>query len=199
MYQEKVLIEGVEAKVEVFDRDHKLAKSLPVHIKALSSGLHLPKILKVEYQNGTIFKYTEWIQGKTLHEEMNKFPDKIEIICESLAKYVLTLYSVNKITAVDSHFKNFVWNNNQVIYVDLKKLLFNDQHILQMSKICLKSCKGDRKKALAFLRGYSKLKDVKSILSDCEERNWEWGTCKIEPIKFEEIRHGQQRAEKKNK
>ena len=194
MRYKKIVYEGRPTKLEIFDRNHKLAKSLSVHRRALEAGLRVPNIYKVEKRAGMIYKYTEWVDGNTIQYEMDKNPELINPICTDLARYVNELYDVDNITAVDSHFENFVWNNNQVIYIDLKKLLYKnyEEHILQMSKICLKSCRGDGRKAFYFLKSYAKYRAVKPIIEDCDNRKWQWtdmkgNILKIDPIKFEEL------------
>ena len=190
----KIIYDGKLTKLEVFNKNHKLYTSLPIHKKALGAGLVLPKIYNIENKNGIIYKYTEWVNGNTIQQEMDKNPDLIENICNDLARYVNKLYDVDNITAVDSHFENFVWHRNHVVYIDLKKLLYrnSDEHILQMSKICLKGCRGDRSKSVSFLKGYNKYRDVKPVVLDCDNRNWRWqnmngGFVEIKPIKIGDV------------
>lgn len=173
----KIIYNGKPTKLEIFGKNKKLAKSLPIHRAALEAGLRLPKIYKVEEKGGKIHKYGEWISGKTIQFEMDMNEDLIDPICMNLGKYVNELYDVDGITAVDSHFENFVWSKHGVIYIDIKKLLYRkteEEHILQMSKICLKGCRGDRRKVLAFLRGYSEHRDVTLLIDDCNKREWKW-------------------------
>jgi tRNA A-37 threonylcarbamoyl transferase component Bud32 len=188
MSYSKVKHKGKDAKLEVFGRNHKLAKSLPVHIHALEAGLCVPKIYEVREKDGKTYKHTEWIEGNTIQFEMIRNEGLIQPICEDLGRYVNELYDVNGIAAVDSHFENFVWAKRGVIYIDMKKILYREtkeEHILQMSKICLKSCKGDRRKTLAFLRGYAERRDVSPVIDDCNKRCWCW-----QPIRGATIRTG---------
>lgn len=189
----KIIYNGKLVKLEIFNKSHKLAKSLPVHRRALEAGLIIPKIYKIEEKADRIYKYTEWVDGNTIQYEMDNNINLISLICMDLARYVNELYDVDNITAVDSHFRNFVWSNNQVVYIDLKKLLYRnyEEHILQMSKICLKSCKGDRRKTLSFLKGYAMYRDVKPIIRDCNNRNWQWKDMKGNIFKVEPIRLGE--------
>jgi len=193
--KEAIMYKGKLSKLEIFDDDHhKAAKSLPVHKKALEAGLRVPKIYNITKKAGRTYKYSEWVDGKTIQYEMDNNPALIEPICMDLGRYVNALYDVDGITPVDCHFLNFVWHDNQVIYIDLKKLFYEDYegHIVNMSKICLKSCQGDRNKALAFLKGYVKYRDAGPIIEDCDKRGWRWkpvrdGAIHIEPIKIEEV------------
>ncbi len=144
----------------------------------------------VKDTSGQIHKVTEWVEGRTIHEEMESNPDMIEVICTDLARYVNVLYDADGITAVDSHFKNFVWAGNEVVYIDLKKLMIRPEkeaHLFQMTKICLKGCRGDRRKVFAFLKGYSNYRAIDPILEECNKLNWQWFSIKTEPIKMEEI------------
>lgn len=187
----KTTYKGKPAKLEIFNKNHKLFRSLPVHKEALELGLRIPKLYSVEKIGNKFHKYSEWIEGKTIHEEMEANHNMIEIVCADLARYVNELFNANQIAAVDNHFRNFVWNNDSVIYVDLKKLLHEtyDEHIMRMSKLCLKNCRGKykRKKVLAFLKGYIKYGDIMRVINDCNERNWTWFGDSMEPIKLEEI------------
>lgn len=189
----KIIYEEKLTKLEVFGKNHKLYKSLPVHKKALAAGLRVPKIYNIENKNGKVYKYTEWVEGNTIQQEMDSSDDVIDTICKDLARYVNSLYNVDNITAVDSHFENFVWDDNQVVYIDLKKLLYRDYegHILQMSKICLKSCRGDRRKSFSFLKGYVKYRDVKPIIEDCDNRKWQWENMKGDILKTDPIKLGE--------
>lgn len=189
----KIMYNNKPTKLEIFGESHKLFASLPVHRKALAAGLRVPKIYNIKKNGGKVYKYTEWVEGNTIQHEMDLNNALIDTVCVDLARYVNSLYDVDNITAVDSHFRNFVWSNNQVIYIDLKKLLCKDYnaHVLQMSKICLKSCRGDRKKVLSFLKGYSKYRNVEPIIKDCINRKWKWEGIRagfeIRPILLEEI------------
>ena len=95
-----------------------------MHRRAIDAGLNVPKIYNVEEKNSKIYKYSEWIVGNTIQHEMTKNVDLVEPICKELAIYMNELYNVDNITAVDNHFENFVWCNNKVVYIDLKKLLY---------------------------------------------------------------------------
>jgi len=191
MAYKKIIYDGKQAKLEIFNKRHKLFRSLPIHKEALKLGLRIPELYDVKETNGQIYKTTEWIEGNTIHDEIEKNPTMIEPVCIDLARYISELRDIGKISPVDNHFKNFVWNNSSTIYIDLKKLLYEtyDEHIVRMSKLCLKNCRGKykRKKILAFLRGYAKYGNVKHVISDCDKRNWIWGNEKAEPIKFEEL------------
>jgi hypothetical protein len=185
----KISYDGRPTKLEVFSKKDKLYKSLPIHKKGLELGLKLPKIYHVEQKGNRFYKYSEWVEGNTIQYEMDNNPSLIEPICTDLARYVNELYNANNISAVDSHFKNFVWNNNQVVYIDLKKLLYRsyEEHILQMAKICLKGCKGDTKKVFYFLNSYSKFRNVKPVIDECNNRNWQWKSMKGNVLKTEPI------------
>jgi len=190
----KIIYKDKLTKLEVFGKNHKLFKSLPVHKRALQAGLRVPKIYNIEERSNKIYKYSEWVEGNTIQYEMDNDSSLIEPICYDLARYMTQLYSIDGITAVDNHFENFVWSNEQIVYIDLKKLLYRnyDNFVLQMSKICLKNCRSDRKKALAFLKGYTKYGDIKIVIEDCNKRKWGWkgingGFASIMPIKLQEI------------
>jgi len=197
----RIIYKNKPTKLETFDRRHKLFKSLPVHKRALKAGLIVPKIYDIKEKDNKIYKYSEWIPGNTIQHEMDNNPDLIEPICTDLARYMNELYDVDSITAVDNHFENFVWSNNQVIYIDLKKLLYRDyyNHVLQMSKICLKNCRGDRRKALIFLKEYAKHRDVEQVISDCNNRKWLWkgingNVVSIDPIELREVLSDKERV-----
>jgi len=190
MPYKKTIYKGKCAKLEIFGKKDKLYRSLSIHKEALVAGLMLPKIYNIEEKGNRFYKYSEWIEGNTIQYEMDNKPDLIEEICGDLGRYVNELYNVNNITAVDSHFKNFVWSNNKVIYIDLKKLLYRnyEEHISQMSKICLKGCKGDDRKAFYFLKSYSKYRDVSPIIKECDNREWQWKSMKGIDLKTTRIR-----------
>jgi len=183
---------GKDAKLEVFTKRDKLFRSLSVHKLAIETGLHVPEIYGVEHKGASIYKYTQWIPGNNIYDEMNNDQNMIEPICTDLGRYINNLYSIQGISPVDNHFKNFAWYNNSVIYIDMKKLLCRDyeNHIIQMAKLCLKSCRGDSRKVLAFLKSYSKYRDVSPIVKECDKRGWKWGTSNTKPIKEEEILNG---------
>lgn len=185
----RMTYKGKDTKLEIFTKRDKLFKSLPVHRKALEAGLHVPEIYGVENQGGSIYKYTQWIPGNSIYDEMSADPGMIEPICKDLAKYINELYDVEGISPVDNHFKNFVWYNNSVIYIDMKKLLCRDyeNHIVQMAKLCIKSCRADRRKTIAFLKEYAKHRDVTPIIGYCNNRNWKWFSLRMKSIKLEEI------------
>jgi len=190
----KIMYKDKLTKLDIFGRNHKLFRSLPVHKRALKAGLRVPKIYDIKEKSNKIYKYSEWISGNTIQYEMDNNPNLVEPICIDLARYMNELYDIDNITAVDNHFENFVWNNNQVVYIDLKKLLYRDydNHILQMSKICLKNCRGDRRKALIFLKEYAKHRDVEQVISDCNNRKWLWkgingNVVSIDPIELREV------------
>lgn len=153
---------------------YKFTRSLPVHKEALKAGLFVPKLIKVVEIGGVVYKFTEWVYGNTISSEMKAHTDKIKIICEDLGRYVTELYAVKQITPVDPHFENFVWTKSGVIYIDLKKLLYCREsiHVLEMAKICLKSCRGDREKVVSFLKGYSKYRSINQIIEYCNKENW---------------------------
>jgi hypothetical protein len=194
----KVIYEGKPAKLEIINKTQKLYKALPVHKHALKKGIRVAEIYNIEEKDGMIYKYTEWVQGNTIRDEMARNPNLIEPICMDLARYMIQCYDADGIIPEDCHTENFVWyNNKEVVYIDLKKLLFGDYewYMEHMSKICLKSCRGDRKKTLAFLKGYSVYKDVTPVLEDCTKRGWSWQPLKgnpfvIEPITIEEVKNG---------
>jgi hypothetical protein len=195
----KVEYEGKPAKLEIFTKEQKLYKALPAHKHALKAGIRVAKIYKIEEKNGKMYKYTEWVSGDTLRNEMNKNQNLIEPIFMDLARYMIQcFYEGDGIIPEDCHTENFVWyKNREVVYIDLKKLLFGDYewYMEHMSKICLKSNRGDRRKTLAFLRGYHKHRDVAPVLEDCDKRNWSWQTLRdgvfhIKPITIEEIKNG---------
>lgn len=176
-------------KLEIFGKDHKLAKSLPVHREALEKGLRLPKIIHLECKNGNYWKVTEWVEGVVLEKIDSSL---VDIVFGEWAKYVCEMFDMDEITPVDCHLRNFVWTGEEVVYVDMKKLLKRSSHLFLMAKICLKSCKRDRRRILAFLRGYSKIRDVRLVIAKCDELNWSWRNNRnnlrvIEPIKLEEL------------
>lgn len=194
----KVTYKGKPAKLEIFNKTQKLYKALPVHRHALDCGIRVAKIYDIEEREGILHKYTEWVEGNTIRSEMDKNPNLIEPICMDLARYMIECYDADGIIPEDCHTENFIWyKNREVVYIDLKKLLFGDYewYLEHMSKICLKSNRGDRRKTLAFLKGYSKYKDVIPVLEDCSRRNWSWRPLKgppfiIDPITMEEINNG---------
>lgn len=180
---------GKPAKLEIFNKNHKLFRSLPVHREALKAGLRVPKLYAVERKGNKFYKYTEWVKGNTIKYEMDKDPKLIKPICRNLACYINELYDIDHISPVDNHLENFVWCDNQVIYIDLKKLLHRqyENHIVQMTKLCLKNFKTDRKKIIYFLRSYSNYRTINPILEECNRLNWKWFTIKTKPIKMKEI------------
>ena len=195
MAYEKIIYKGKPAKLEIFDKKHKSFKSLSVYQETLRLGLRVPKLYSIKENYGLIRRVTEWVEGNTIHDEMESKPDSIELICIDLARYINVLRDAGGISPVDNHFKNFVWNNNSSVYIDLKKLFYEtyDEHIMRMSKLCLKSCRGDRRKAFYFLRGYAEYRDVKPIIEDCDKRRWQWenmkgNISKIDPIRFGELK-----------
>ena len=191
MAYSKVIHEGKPAKLEIFNKSHKSFKSLPVHQEALRLGLRVPKLYSIKEKHGRIHRITEWVEGNTIHDEMERSPDLIEFICADLARYISELRDVGRMSPVDNHFQNFVWYNNSVVYVDLKKLWYEtyEDHIMRMSKLCLKNCRGEykRRKILAFLRGYAMYGDVKPVIAECDMKNWMWYDHKVSPIRFEEL------------
>jgi hypothetical protein len=191
MAYKRIIYKGNPAKLEVFSKSHKLFKSLPVHKEAIKLGLRVPKLYSVKNKHGQIQKITEWIEGNTIYDEMLNNDSLIVTVCKDLARYINKLYDFG-ISPVDNHFKNFVWDNESVIYIDMKKLLYRDysNHIVQMAKLCIKNCKTDRRKAIPFLREYSKYRDVSLILKECDRRNWKWFSLKMEPIKLEDVVNG---------
>lgn len=190
----KIMYKGKEAKLEIFNKRHKLFKSLSVHKDALSAGLRLPEIYKIENKGDIFYKYTEWIEGDTIKNVMERDSKLVDIICVDLARYINKLYDIDGISPVDNHLKNFQWTGKEVVYIDMKKLLHRNfsNHLVQMSKLCLKNFAGDRKKVLSFLKGYSKFRDVKPVIEKCGDYGWRWVNKKLghlytRPIKFEEI------------
>lgn len=168
---------------------NKLARSLPVHNLAMKLNARVPKIIKVVKCDDYIYKFTEWVQALTLNSLFEVRPDWIPLVCENLGIYMCELHTSVSFTPCDPHFKNFVWTDKGCVYVDMKKFLFTtlDVFLLQIGKICLKSCKGDRKKALYVLRGYSKILNVDNALEHLDTIQWKLGKFKIEPITKEEI------------
>lgn len=195
---QKVTFKGKPAKLEIFNKTQKLYKALPAHKKALEAELRVAEIYKIEEKNGMIHKYTEWVSGNTIRSEMDRDATLIEPICTDLARYMVEFYRVDGLIPEDCHTENFVWHKNrEVVYIDLKKLFFGsyEWYLEHMSKICLKSCRGDRRKTLAFLRGYATHENVIPVLEDCTKRNWSWQPLKgspfvIDPITIEEITDG---------
>jgi tRNA A-37 threonylcarbamoyl transferase component Bud32 len=176
-------------KLEVFNREHKLAHSLAIHQEALRLGLRVPDIFYLECKNGIYRKVTEWVDGQLLKDIDSSVMD---MALDGLAKYVCGLYDAGKFTPIDCHFGNFVWTGKEVVYIDLKKLLKREGHLFLMAKICLKSCGGDRDKILSFLRGYSKYKDVSLVIAKCDELGWFWKNTRnerriIEPVTLEQL------------
>lgn len=190
--------EGKPSKLEVFDDSHKLSKSIEVHKRGLEAGLRLPEIYHIKENKDKFYKYTEWVSGTEIRYVMRDNPSLIEPICKDLGKYMAELYDVDGITPRDCHFLNFVWHDDkEVVYIDMKKLLFEDfeGHLEHMAKLCLKSCRGNRKMALNILKGYTACKDITPVLEECSMRSWEWqtirdGVFRIEPIFVEEIADG---------
>lgn len=203
-----IIGDGYDIKVEVYQKNpvnvnsfwepntvgntvppkYKLDRSLPVHIEALAAGLLVPKILKIVKQGCDIYKFTEWIPGNTISKELKKSPNKSGIIYTKLGEYAATLHAKN-ITAVDNHLENFVWSNCEVVYIDMKKLLYCREaiHNLEMMKFCLKNCHGDRRGVINFLYGYSKIRNVTKILQCLDKMKWKMGNHSISRITFEEI------------
>ena len=153
--------------------EHKLDRSLPVHIEALAAGLRVPKIIRIVEQVESVHKFTEWIPGNTTAKELEESPGKLG----------------EGITAVDNHLGNFVWSNRVAVYVDMKKLLYcrDEIHAQVMAKFCLKSCRGDRVKAINFLRGYSEIRGVTRILQCLDEIGWHMGSHRTGRIALEEV------------
>jgi len=180
----KTEYKGNLCKLEIFDNTKYTYRSLPVHQKALELGLRIPAIYHIEKKGNLYHKYSEWVSGRTIREEMRRDKKMIEPIYEDLARYMLEFFNAGKIIPEDCHTENFVWHNNQVVYIDMKRLLFGDDDwfLEHMSKICLKSCRGNRKMTLAFLRGYHKHGDVKPVLKDCDRRSWKWAPNRGEPF-----------------
>lgn len=168
--------------------EHKLDRSLPVHIEALAAGLRVPKIIRIVEQGESVHKFTEWIPGNTTAKEMEESPGKLGYICAELGRYAAALH-IEGITAVDNHLGNFVWSNRVAVYVDMKKLLYcrDEIHAQVMAKFCLKSCRGDRAKAINFLRGYSEIRGVTSILQYLDEMEWQMGSHRTGRIALEEV------------
>ena len=193
MAYKKVTYNDKPAKLEVFNKKHKLFRSLPIHKKALELGLRVPKIYDVKNKGGSIYKITEWVEGNTIHDEMENNPDSIEQICVDLARYISEFRDAGRMSPVDNHFKNFIWNSGSVVYVDLKKLLYEtyDEHIMRMSKLCLKNCRGEykRRKVLAFLNGYAKHGNVRDVIEECDKRRWLWGNESMNPIILEMLEY----------
>ncbi len=188
----RVIYDGKAAKLEVFGRNDKLFKSLPIHRKAIKAGLRVPGLYEIKYNRDKWYKVTEWVEGTTIYDLMESEPSMIDTVCTDLARYINELYDVDGISPVDNHFKNFVWSGNEVVYIDLKKLLERDleNHVTQMAKLCLKSCRQNKKKILAFLKEYSKHREVRSILSECERREWNWFGIQSPVINLEEVING---------
>lgn len=181
-------------KLEVFGKNHKLFKSLAVHKEGLSSGLRLPEIIKVIEEGSTFYKFTEWIEGDVIKSVMERDPNIVDVICTDLARYINKLYDIGGISPVDNHLKNFQWTGKEVIYIDMKKLLHRDfdNHLVQMSKLCLKNFSGDRNKVLAFLKSYNQFRDVRPLLKSCGDYGWRWvnkkhGHLYTRPVTLEEI------------
>ena len=155
--------------------DYKEQFSLPFHEKALNNGFDLPNILKIKKINDTkLYKFTEWIDGRTINNEMNENPNLSEIICKDLGRYVVKLYNIDRISILDPHFKNFVWNNNKIVCIDTKSLFSIDEkeHVKLMVDLCLQYCGEDRNKVLSFLKGYGKYKSVNPILKEFNRAGW---------------------------
>jgi tRNA A-37 threonylcarbamoyl transferase component Bud32 len=149
--------------------------SLPFHEKALDSEFALPKILKIEKINDNkLYKFTEWIDGRTINNEMNENPNLSGIICEDLGRYIVELFKIDRISILDPHFNNFVWNNNKVICIDTKSLfsISEEEHTKLMVDLCLQCCDEDRKKVLSFLKGYAKYKNVEPVLKEFDRVGW---------------------------
>jgi len=195
----KIIYNGRVTKLEVFEKDHpKFSNSLLPHKKALEYGLRLPNVYKIEEIGNKIYKYTEWVSGNTIQHEIDKNKDMVCTIGMKLGIYMAQLYHVAGVTPVDCHFLNFVWHENiEVVYIDLKKLFFEniDSHIEIMSKLCLKSCRGNRDMTVAILKGYNKYRDVTPIIGACCEREWKWKTTRgdvvyTSSIMFEDLNDG---------
>jgi tRNA A-37 threonylcarbamoyl transferase component Bud32 len=189
----KVPHEKGMAKLEIYMASHQLASSLSVHEHALESGLRVPELFEVKNVNNKIYKYSEWVNGDTIDVEMDRNDDMIEPICEDLARYINEMFDVDGISPADNEFRHFVWTDGQVVYVDMKKLMKVNEgaHISQMAKLCIKSCGGDVRKAIAFLKGYNKYRPVKPVLKECDKRRWSWyGTRMPRRIRLKEVLNG---------
>ena len=139
-------------------------------------------------QGRDVHKFTEWIPGNAVAKELKESPGKLGTICRELGRYAATLHAEN-ITAVDNHLENFVWSERGVVYVDMKKLLYcrDEVHALMMLKFCVKSCRGDRRKAINFLRGYSEIRSVVPILCYCDEMGWRMANLGMDRITLEDV------------
>lgn len=169
----------------------KMYKSLPVHQYAIKLQLYVPSIYKLVIVGDKVYKFSEWVKGPILLETIKKHPDDIPKVFQSLGCYMAELNRYG-ITPCDPHFKNFVWTENSksnVMYVDMKKFLLASPkvHILQMTKACLKSTKGNRAVALNILKGYSNKNDVTDIVNQLNDINWTMGQHTIESITLGEI------------
>lgn len=191
--RDRELYKGRDAKVEIILECHNLIKNLPIHERALKAGLRIPKFYGMEHKGILIYKYTEWIKGEVIYKKMAHSPKTIEPICTDLAIYINEMYNIGCMSPGDNNFFNFVWDGKHVTYIDLEELRYEDYktHIDQMVKLCLNSCRCDKRKIIAFLKEYSKHMDIKPVLEELDRRKWKWPPkLKMDPITLDEIMRG---------
>lgn len=176
-------------KLERFVKGSKLFNSISVHRDGIDFGLDLPEIFDFSYDEKTKLyqKVSEYILGETLDVLLTQ-PQNIKMICRKLGVYIFSLYHVHLITPVDNHFGNFVYTaQGKIFNIDMKKLQYRENNLLQIVKLCLKSCGGDGEKVREFLIGYTKRDRgiLLPIYEQLEERNWVWETYRGEVIRTE--------------
>ena len=113
----RVLYNNKEMKLTILDLStfSRVYRSFAAHEKALKIGLNLPKIIKTTEDNGILYRFTEWIIGKTLLKEFNSHIDKI------YNEYIDVLYNAG-FEITDPYFGNFMLSNNRIICIDTKSL-----------------------------------------------------------------------------
>lgn len=186
----KIDYNGKESKLEIFDKNHHLYKSLPLHERALKAGIRLPKIYKIEHKNNFIYKYNEWIEGETLRCVFKRYnPCSVDPICKGLAKYINKMYDLDGMLVRDNKFENFIWHNDEVVCIDLKFLMYEKHNYLidGVAKMCLYDFEANRERVIVFLKEYSKYREVQPILDACEIKNWKWFK-QIKPITMGDIK-----------
>lgn len=136
-----------------------------------------PEIIQVDYDLAHKIKISEWVEGDYYSDLFEK--GKLELnMFEKLGEQMAQL---NNITNEDGHYlhndditmRNMLWDGEKAVVFDMDRLWWEENPDNSYVKILLKRLV-KREYIDAFIKGYSRFRDVSNITQLCESRNWKW-------------------------
>jgi tRNA A-37 threonylcarbamoyl transferase component Bud32 len=142
-----------------------------LQIVANQIDIEIPKVIFVERE----YKFSEWIDGVMLKDVYNL----AEVFIKSgdlMGRFNNIKDPITNKFLTNSEFSttNAIWTDNKKVYlIDHGKMNVSSNPDSSIVQILLKRIR-EKERILLFLDAYSKYRNIESILSAIEKRNWFW-------------------------